>query len=121
MRKYSSKNIKAAINIYIYIYKYLLLESEYDMVKYFMSRLIYFMSQSLVKIKPESKTSSHITLTSVISGLFHIRYLHRNNFLLFFFYFLFFIFFIALFFFCNPWCKLAENSLGAPHNPQLIL
>ncbi len=52
--------------IYIYIYKYLLLESEYDMVKYFMSRLIYFMSQSLVKIKPESKMSSHITLTSVI-------------------------------------------------------
>ncbi len=36
------------------------------MVKYFMSRLIYFMSQSLVKIKPESKMSSHITLTSVI-------------------------------------------------------
>ncbi len=29
-----------------------------------------------VKIKPESEISTHITLMSVISGLFHIRYLH---------------------------------------------
>ncbi len=42
------------------------------MVKYFTSRLIY--SQEPVKIKPESEISSHITLTSVISGLFHIKY-----------------------------------------------
>ncbi len=31
-----------------------------------------------VKIKPESEISSHISLTSVISGLFHTRYLHSN-------------------------------------------
>ncbi len=43
------------------------------MVKYFMNRLIYFW---LVKIKPESEISSHITLMSVISGLFQTRYLH---------------------------------------------
>ncbi len=29
-----------------------------------------------MKIKPESEISSHITLTSVISGLFHARCLH---------------------------------------------
>ena len=29
-----------------------------------------------MKIKPESEMSSHITLRSVISGLFHTRYLH---------------------------------------------
>ncbi len=29
-----------------------------------------------VKIKPESEISSHNTLTSVISGLFHTGYLH---------------------------------------------
>ncbi len=46
------------------------------MVKYFMSRLIYFTSQRQVKLKLESEISSHITLTSVISGLFHTRYLH---------------------------------------------
>ncbi len=28
-----------------------------------------------MKIKPESEISSYITLTSVISGLFHTRYL----------------------------------------------
>ncbi len=38
------------------------------MVKYFMSRLIYFQSQRQVKIKPESEIPSHITLKSVISG-----------------------------------------------------
>ncbi len=27
-------------------------------------------------LKPESEISSHITLTSVISGLFHTRYLY---------------------------------------------
>ncbi len=42
------------------------------MVKDFMSRP----SQRQVKIKPESEISSHITLKSVISGLFHTRYLH---------------------------------------------
>ncbi len=29
-----------------------------------------------VKIKPESEISSHITLPSVLSGLFYPRYLH---------------------------------------------
>ncbi len=46
------------------------------MAKYFMSRQIYFMSQRQVKIKPESEITSHTTLMSVISGLFHTRYLH---------------------------------------------
>ncbi len=41
-------------------------ESECDMVKYFMAS----------EIKPESEISSHITLPSVISGLFHSRYLN---------------------------------------------
>ncbi len=45
------------------------------MAKYFKSRLIYFHSQRKVKIKPESEMSSHITLLSVISGLFHTRYI----------------------------------------------
>ncbi len=44
------------------------------MVKKFMSRLVYFMSQRRVKIKPESEISCHITPTSAISGLFHTRY-----------------------------------------------
>ena len=34
------------------------------------------MNQRQVKIKPESEISSHITLMSVISGLFYPRYLH---------------------------------------------
>ncbi len=34
-----------------------------------------------MKIKPESEISSHITLMSVISGLFHTRYLHWSSFL----------------------------------------
>ncbi len=38
--------------------------------------LIYFYEPEAVKIKPESKIFSHITLTSVINGLFHARYLH---------------------------------------------
>ncbi len=45
-------------------------ESECDMAKYFMSRLIYCHEPEAVKIKPESKISCHITLMSVISGLF---------------------------------------------------
>ncbi len=32
-----------------------------------------------MKIKPESETSSHITLPSVTSDLFHTRYLHCNS------------------------------------------
>ncbi len=35
----------------------------------------YFMSQRGVKIKPKSEISCHNTLTSVISGLFHTRYI----------------------------------------------
>ncbi len=35
-----------------------------------------------MNIKPESEISSHITLTSVINGLFHTRYLHLSSFLL---------------------------------------
>ncbi len=35
-----------------------------------------YSSQKQVKIKPESEISSHITLKSVINGLFHVRYLH---------------------------------------------
>ncbi len=46
------------------------------MVKYFMSKLIYFQESKAVKIKPVSEISSHMTPTSVISGLFHNRYLH---------------------------------------------
>ncbi len=46
------------------------------MAKYFTSRLIYFHKPEAVKIKPESEISSHITLTSLISGLFYPRYLH---------------------------------------------
>ncbi len=46
------------------------------MTKYFTNRLIYFQEPEPVKIKPESEISCHITLTSVISGLFHNRYLH---------------------------------------------
>ncbi len=42
------------------------------MAKYFKSRLI-FKSQRRVKIKLESEISSHITLGSVISCLFHAR------------------------------------------------
>ncbi len=34
-----------------------------------------------MKIKPESEISSHITLMSVISGVFHTRYLHWSSFL----------------------------------------
>ncbi len=46
------------------------------MVKYFKIRLLYF-TQGRVKIKPdETEISSHITLLSVISGLFHTRNLH---------------------------------------------
>ncbi len=47
------------------------------MAKYFMSKLIYFHQRRVkrVKIKPESEISSHITLTSVLSGLFYPRYL----------------------------------------------
>ncbi len=41
-----------------------------------MSRLIYFHETEGVKIKPESEISCHITLMSVISGLFYTRYLH---------------------------------------------
>ncbi len=40
-----------------------------------MSRLIYF-HEPEAKIKPESEISSHITLMSVISGLFPAKYLH---------------------------------------------
>ncbi len=46
------------------------------MVKYFMSRQIYFHEPEASEIKPESEISRHITLLSVISGLFHTRYLH---------------------------------------------
>ncbi len=46
------------------------------MVKYFTEQANLFSLAKAVKIKPESEISSHITLTSVISGLFHTRYLH---------------------------------------------
>ncbi len=32
-----------------------------------------------MKTKPESEISSHITLMSIISGLFHIRFLHWSG------------------------------------------
>ncbi len=57
---------------------YSLHESECDMAKYFMSRLIYFHELG-VKIQPESEISCHITLTSVISGLFYTRYLYYSS------------------------------------------
>ncbi len=37
-------------------------ESECDLVKYFKIRLIYFISQGRVKIRPESEISSHTAL-----------------------------------------------------------
>ena len=46
------------------------------MAKYFMSNLNYFHEPEAVKIKSESEISSHITLTSVISGLFQVKFLH---------------------------------------------
>ncbi len=46
------------------------------MAKYFKSRLIYFHEPEASENKPESEISCHITLTSVISGLFHTRYLY---------------------------------------------
>ncbi len=46
------------------------------MAKYFKSRLIYFHEPVAVKIKPENEISCHFTLTSIISDLFHTRYLH---------------------------------------------
>ncbi len=56
---------------------YLLHESECDMVKYFTEQANFiFTSQRRVKIKLESEISSHITLLSVISGLFHTTYPH---------------------------------------------
>ncbi len=68
------------IYIYIYIYiKYLLHESDCDMVTYVMSRLIYFQEPKASEIKPESEISHHNTLISVISGLFHTRYLHYRS------------------------------------------
>ncbi len=67
-------HLKNMMNFFFYKIIYILHESECDMVKYFKSRLIYFQG-ARVKIKPESEISN-ITLTSVISGLFHTRYLH---------------------------------------------
>ncbi len=52
------------------------------MAKYFTSRLICFHEPEAVKKKPESDISCHITLTSVISGLFYLRYLHYCSFVL---------------------------------------
>ena len=45
------------------------------MAKYFTNVLIYF-HEPEASVKPESEISSHITLKSIISGLFHSRYLH---------------------------------------------
>ena len=55
---------------------YYISQSIIIMLKYFMSRLIYYISQKQVKIKTESAISSHITLLSKISGLFHTSFLH---------------------------------------------
>ncbi len=55
-----------------------------------------------MKIKPESEISSHITLMSVISGLFYPRYLHRSSFLV------------------THGVKLGKLNRGSPQ-PQLIL
>ncbi len=44
----------------IHIYSALLHESEYDMAKYFMSRLIYFQEPEASEKKPESEISCHI-------------------------------------------------------------
>ncbi len=48
-----------------------------------------------MKIKPESEISSYITLTSVISSLFHTRYLHWSSF--------------VFCFFCNSGVKLVKT------------
>ncbi len=45
------------------------------MAKYFKRMLVYFHEPEASEIKPESEISSTIALTSVISGLFHTRYL----------------------------------------------
>ncbi len=52
--------------------------SQSDMVKYYFHEQANLFSGARggVKIKPESEISSHITLMSVISGLFHTGYLH---------------------------------------------
>ncbi len=49
-----------------------------------------------VKIKPESEISIHITLTSVISGLFHIDI------------------FTEVVYFGNSRCKVGKTQPGAP-------
>ncbi len=48
--------------MYIYIYN-TLHESEYDMAKYCISRLIYFHSQRKVKIKSEGEIVCYITMS----------------------------------------------------------
>ncbi len=58
-----------------------------------------------MKIKPESEIYCHITLTSVISGLFPLDIFTG----------------VVCFFFGNLLCKVGENSLGAPHNPTYII
>ncbi len=69
--------------IYIYIYIYIQIYNTYYMSQSVIwleiSRAGIFMSQRRVKIKPESEISRHNTLTRVISGLFHTRYLHYHS------------------------------------------
>ncbi len=56
-----------------------------------------------MKIKPESEISSDITLTSVISGLFHTRYLHQSSFLV------------------TQLVKLAKTHYGLPTTPADVI
>ncbi len=56
-----------------------------------------------MKIKPESEISSHITLMSVISGLFHTRHLHWSRFLV------------------TQGVKLAKTHQGLPTTPADII
>ncbi len=47
------------------------------MAKYFTNRLIYFHKPEASEKKPKNEISSHITLMSAISVIFHAyRYLH---------------------------------------------
>ncbi len=66
------------ICIYIYIYIYIIVLITWVRVWY--GEIFHEQANLFSRaIKPESEISSNITLTSVISGLFHTRYLHWSS------------------------------------------
>ncbi len=75
------------------------------MVKYFTSRLIYFHEPKASENKArECEISSHITLTSVLSGYSTLDIFTGAG--CFFFWF----FFCCLFVFGNFWCKVGQKT-----------